>query len=303
MNDRAPHIEAPVGISIGAMSKATGIPANTLRTWERRYGFPEPDRTASGQRLYDPGLIDHLRLVAKALDHGHRPRQVLALDRGQLERLLGVVDPATPSPAGSVGIIDQWLAAVQNLDGRTLDQGFRSESARLGVLSFLVERAGPLMVALGQGWRAGAVKVYQEHWASERLRRFLSEIWEPMAQANNGPTVVGASLPGDRHDLGLHMACAVMAMCGWNVAFIGKDTPVDDIAAAVTTSGSRAVIVSISSWADEHDSHMHLEQLRARLDPEVAIVVGGGGSPGTLPGIEHLSGLEALFQWASGDRD
>ncbi|MBN1317671.1 MAG: MerR family DNA-binding transcriptional regulator, partial [Anaerolineales bacterium] len=32
--------------------KETGLKADTLRVWERRYGLPGPNRTAGGHRLY-----------------------------------------------------------------------------------------------------------------------------------------------------------------------------------------------------------------------------------------------------------
>ncbi|TVQ92763.1 MAG: MerR family DNA-binding transcriptional regulator [Deltaproteobacteria bacterium] len=303
MSDRPESLTPQtLGITIGAMSQATGIPANTLRTWERRYGFPEPDRTASGQRVYDPTVIGHLRLVNQALEAGHRPRQVLGLDEDQIRRLL---DKTAPSPAEPAPIrpgttsVDRWLRAVENLDGATLAAGFRSEAARLGVLRMLTERAGPFMVALGEAWRQGRIQIYQEHWVSEHLRSFLVETWGPLSTAAAGPPMVASSLPHDRHDLGLHMAASIVSMCGWRIVFLGRDTPVDDIAKAVVRARAPAALISISAWTAPDLAHAHLEQLRARLEPETYLLVGGSGSPGALPGITHLSGLEPLYQWAS----
>ena len=43
----------PVELSIGTLSSATGVPVDTLRTWERRYGFPAPvTRTGGSHRRY-----------------------------------------------------------------------------------------------------------------------------------------------------------------------------------------------------------------------------------------------------------
>lgn len=302
MNDRSQSLIPPVGITIGAMSQATGIPANTLRTWERRYNFPEPQRTDSGQRLYDSTLIGHLRLVHQALEAGHRPRQVLGLAEEQLRRLLDKASPApapTTAPANVGTTTEQWLRAVQEFDSAALTGGLRTEAARLGVLRMLTERAAPFMAEMGLAWRQGRVQIYQEHWASEHLRAFLAEQWQPLANAASGPPIVASTLPHDRHDLGLHMAVTVMAMCGWRIVFLGRDTPVDDIAAAVEQSRAPAALISISQWTAADLAHAHLEQLRARLDPSVYLLVGGAGSPGALPGVTHLSGLEPLYQWAS----
>lgn len=303
MNDRPDQREtAATGITIGAMSRATGIPANTLRTWERRYGFPSPDRSDSGQRLYDPSLIGHLRLVARALELGHRPRQILGISKQQLADTLGTaLQASAPAPTSKVATeVDEWLDAARRLDGRALDGGFKTESARLGLLRFLVERVGPFLRAAGEAWRRGDLEIYQEHWASERLRRFLVEAWEPLAHDATGPAVVAATLPGDRHDLGLHMAVSVVAMCGWQVVFLGRDTPVEDIARAVDTRHAAAALVSVSTWADADLAHGHLEELRGLLAPGTSVIAGGTGAPGDVPGVLALDGLESLYAWASG---
>src|SRR5689334_17858767 len=38
--------------SVAAVARQTGVPAVTLRAWERRYGFPRPSRASGGRRLY-----------------------------------------------------------------------------------------------------------------------------------------------------------------------------------------------------------------------------------------------------------
>ena len=53
-------------VSIGALSRATGIPVETLRTWESRYGFPVPERRPSGHRLYPLAIVPRLRRIAEA---------------------------------------------------------------------------------------------------------------------------------------------------------------------------------------------------------------------------------------------
>lgn len=50
-------------LSIGDLVARTGVSEPTLRVWERRYGFPEPQRTDSGHRRYSEeqaALIEHV---------------------------------------------------------------------------------------------------------------------------------------------------------------------------------------------------------------------------------------------------
>jgi MerR family transcriptional regulator, light-induced transcriptional regulator len=54
------------GLSIGAVVARTGVGEGTLRMWERRYGFPSPERTARGHRRYDEEQVRRIGDVVRA---------------------------------------------------------------------------------------------------------------------------------------------------------------------------------------------------------------------------------------------
>src|SRR5689334_9148925 len=91
--------------SIGALSRASGVPAETLRTWERRYGFPSAERTESGHRRSPPSTLDRLRLVVSAMALGHRPSNVLAADEATLRQWLAAGETkVADEPHGAASI-------------------------------------------------------------------------------------------------------------------------------------------------------------------------------------------------------
>lgn len=66
-----PAVEPPAGgLSIGALSRITGVSVATLRTWEQRYDFPLPQRLPSGHRRYDHATIDAVTAVARQREAG-----------------------------------------------------------------------------------------------------------------------------------------------------------------------------------------------------------------------------------------
>src|SRR5437868_565043 len=80
---------APVaGVGITAVERDTGINKETLRVWERRYGFPAPWRDATGERVYPPEQVHRLHLVKRLLDAGHRPGRIVAASVQELSALL-----------------------------------------------------------------------------------------------------------------------------------------------------------------------------------------------------------------------
>jgi DICT domain-containing protein len=58
------------GLPIKDVAEQTGLAAGTIRMWEQRYGFPEPERTPSGYRVYTPGDVATLRRVVAYREGG-----------------------------------------------------------------------------------------------------------------------------------------------------------------------------------------------------------------------------------------
>lgn len=278
-------------LSIGALSRATGVPINTLRTWERRYGVPIGERTEGGHRLYPPETVEHVRLVVRALDAGHRPAQVLPATVDQLRQLVATA-PAARVAAG--GPVEAWIAAARDLDGSALQRGFAEEAARLGLPAFVETRAVPFLRRLGEAWCAGELRVAHEHFASARLEDFLAGWWRPLADTASGPPVVCATLSGDHHNLGLHLAAALLAAGGRRLLFLGPDTPVEDIVAGAVQSDASAVVVSVGSSVAEPERW--IRTLRSALPGGIRLFVGGPGAPDQVAGATTVPDLGRLVE-------
>lgn len=290
-------------MTIGTLSQETGIPVPTLRTWERRYGQPEPLRRPSGHRLYPATAVPRLQQVALLLRQGHRAATLLALAESQLEALTHASEVVRdPSPGTAVselpGVvergIDVLLRALLRLDRGVLLGELRLEWARLGPLRFLTEVAGPFMAAVGEGWHNGELEIRHEHFAAACVDGLLKELRDPYDHTSAGPRVVTATLPGDQHEGGLLMAALVIAVRGRQVLYIGADTPLTETARAAEMPRVEAVAVSVSAAFDRALAEKRLGELRALLPARIALWVGGAGAPGTIAGIEQFEDLYAL---------
>jgi DICT domain-containing protein len=58
------------GLAIKEVAERTGLAAGTIRMWEQRYGFPVPERTASGYRVYTDEDVETLRQVVSMRSRG-----------------------------------------------------------------------------------------------------------------------------------------------------------------------------------------------------------------------------------------
>jgi hypothetical protein len=59
-------------LNIAALSKRTGIPVDTIRKWEQRYGVLHPERTTGGQRRYTERDVARLTWLIDRLQEGYR---------------------------------------------------------------------------------------------------------------------------------------------------------------------------------------------------------------------------------------
>ena len=150
---RRPPLEFGGKLSIGALSRATGIPVETLRTWEARYGFPVPERKPSGHRVYPLADIPRLRRIAEVLSRGHRAGDVVAATDEALADLLTAT--AFPIPEARAVAIEpsgnqsDILQAVEAFDTGRLTRILLQDWARLGPLDFLRTRVAPVIREVG----------------------------------------------------------------------------------------------------------------------------------------------------------
>ena len=294
-------------LTIGALSTATGIPADTIRTWERRYGFPLPERKASGHRVYPLGTVPRLRRVAQAIARGHRAAEVVPASENALEVLLASLPPVATEPSsgtrsslapGALVPADasEVLQWVRVFDAERLKRWFQTDWARLGPLEFLEHRAAGFLRAVGDGWAAKQLEVRHEHFASAVLGDFLRSVRQPLDDRASGPIAALATLPGELHGLGLQMAALVFALAGWRALILGVDTPIEQIAALTREVPIAAVALSCVEPPGSKTA-AHVLALRRRLPSRIPLIIGGAGASPAGRGVVLLSNLVALDRW------
>ncbi|MBI3157090.1 MAG: MerR family transcriptional regulator [Burkholderiales bacterium] len=266
-------------IAIDAVERDTGLSEDTLRTWERRYGFPQPLRDANGARAYPLDQVERLRRIRRLLDAGHRPGQVVMLALPallDLERAGGALE-APPAPALDDGACRACLEALKAHDLDALRGRLRRELAALGLGRFVTELVAPLNAAVGEAWLHGRIEVHHEHACSEALQSLLRQTIAalPPAPAEARPRVLLSTLPGEPHGLGLLMAEALLALHGAACIPLGVQTPAWDLVRAAQAWHADIVALGFSGCTAPQPTLQALRELRARLPATTALWAGG----------------------------
>ena len=262
--------------AIGVVERDTGIGRDTLRIWERRYGFPLPARNAKGERVYSAEQIRRLQVIRRLLDQGLRPGKVVPLDAQALGDLAGTL-PASASTDTVDPALAQLIALASAGDAGGLDAALDKVLTRDGLRAFVRDTFAPLSSAVGELWAGGKLQIFEEHLLTRHLVQFLDVAMNRVGRPPGDPDVLLATLPGEQHALGLLMVEALLWHAGRATLNLGTDVPMDQIVAAVERTGVQTVALSFSACCTRGSIRADLEELVDRLPSGVALWIGGAG--------------------------
>jgi methanogenic corrinoid protein MtbC1 len=285
-------------LSIGGLSRATGVPIETLRTWEARYGFPRSVRKPSGHRQFEVAHVERIRRIAQALERGLRAGEVVPASDEVLASLVATV-PAKPVTRGQALPLDAraFIELIKRFDADRLMRSLHSDLAHQDPLAYIETRIAPCLAIMGEAWEAGDIEIAHEHFASERISDVLRETRLRFEETANGPLVVLSTLPGEPHGLGLQMAALVLSARGLRVLSLGTEVPVAEVASLAALTDAAAVGVSISA-STRRNAAARVTTLRSELSRKIELVVGGQGAPPHIQGTTVFASLRELDAWA-----
>jgi DNA-binding transcriptional MerR regulator len=272
--------------TIDETSRRTGVPASTLRTWERRYAIPRPTRTPAGYRLYSKRHLQEIAALRRLVESGVAVRQAAFL--AARKRTLS-------SDAASYSEVAEWRRTLElaclRFDEPACDQVVEQVMRRLDVMSVLREVIFPVVATLGDGWHAGVISVSQEHFATEVARRLIAQ--RVAVEPTSTFVVATGCAPREQHELGLLAVVAGLRGAGTRVAHLGCNVPVDAFLATVDTLQARSAVIAVTV-----DSHLkpwvqRAVSVRERASRGVQFIWAGPGArmaeDGRLPGAVSAS--------------
>ncbi|MFX4285034.1 MerR family transcriptional regulator [Janibacter sp. G349] len=260
--------------TIKRAAELTGVPAATLRAWERRYDVVEPQRTEAGYRLYDDETLARLRTMAELVADGWTA-STAAAEAGRRHSGTGSPSPAPsatpdpPAPSRADGphveappshlstppssgdeATRRLLDAAAAMDpagvAAVLDERFATGSFEAVVDDWLM----PALVELGEAWADGRVTVAGEHLVAHTVLRRLAAAYDAAASRTGGPRVIVGLPAGAHHELGIFAFAVALRRLGVDVVYLGADLPTDAWTAALTAHTARCVVIGVPRRPD-----------------------------------------------------
>lgn len=274
---------------IRTVAQLTGVNAITLRAWENRHGIIKPLRKASGHRLYTQDHIDRIHRIVALLDKGMRISEVRDYLESEEERAIAPQDDSIDGHWQR--LLERMLAAVTRFDEEALEGVYNEALSSYPIKDVTRNLITPLLVEIGRRWSVGEGSVAEEHFFGFYLRNKLGARFHHRSRNAQGPRLLMACLPGERHEIGLLLLALATNEVGYRPVILGADMPLEELAVAAERTGASAVVLS---GLLELPAELLKRELPALVDAaEVPVFMGGRASVRSLDAVRRC-GIEPL---------
>jgi DNA-binding transcriptional MerR regulator len=272
-------------VRTNAAAALLGVSPNTLRSWERRFGFPSPRRTSGGHRQFDLAEIEALR---DAFEQTHNISSAISIARERGE-----------GPASPVRLRSAFARFEEDRCDRILEESLSVRSVERTVEEVLLPAVESLEVTEGDGspeygfaWR------YSSGWLAAALRV------APPSYREHGILIFDASRVGDIDALYVQGLELCLRRTGLRTLALSIQLDPERVAralraltpAAVVLAGRRASLDALGRLvfaARRSEGHVEVFDYRGAV-PET------GASTVTRLGPGPLAGREALLEYLDG---
>ena len=282
--------------SIQEIETRSQVPVGTLRQWERRYGFPKPERTESGRRLFSEADLAAIVTMKAYIDTGIPPSRAVELVKQGAPALAAT----GASQVLKQQLVEAFLALDETKVNHILSQAFALHPLDV-VLMDIIQAS---IVELGQRWHDGEIDIATEHFASNIAQAKLRNLLTVFAEGATGPTVIVSCAPLEMHELGVLIVAVLLRQAGYRVYYLGADTPLSDLREIAMKLQPAAVLISATTsraLAELKATKTHLKNIAPTLvfggrafmvEPAAAKTLGGQLlSPQVKLAIKQLSQL------------
>ncbi len=217
--------------SIETVSQITGLPASSLRNWEKRFGFPRPERTAGGHRFYSQQDIHFLKNTVRRLADGQSLCEISALySKSSKNPSRSIVANLPPEISDDVSFrVELIYNSLLNFDTTSILQHYALLNARLSPEMLFDRVFETILRRLGEDWRLEKVSIAQEHFASAFIRLKLASLLAMDFPSTQSQKILAAATSGEHHEGGLMLVAAHIKFRGFPVYYFGTDLPLSQI--------------------------------------------------------------------------
>jgi DNA-binding transcriptional MerR regulator len=224
----------PVEYSLKDVESITGIPANLLRTWERRYGFPKPERKKNNFRYFTDKELLRLLQVYSLNQRGYKLSRLINADEKEILQLLRENLVNSKSNA----LFPQDLMSVLfDLNEPLFHELFDKLVQKNGFENTMEKVIFPFIRHVGDLWFMNIITPINEHFVSNLIRQKLFSAIDQISLVST-PTNLDSSWifflnAHEYHELLLLYCYYLAKKQGKKAFYLGQAVPLEHLSAFI----------------------------------------------------------------------
>ena len=279
--------------TIKDLEQISGIKAHTIRIWEQRYGFLQPQRTETNIRSYSADELKVILNVSLLNKYGYKISHINKMSSAEIEdKIFGL----NHLDAEKERVVNALIKDMVSLDMLSFERQLDNYIAQKGVEKTITEIIFCFLERVGVLWITNHINPAQEHLASNIVRQKIILGIEKLPKMYNNAKLIVLFMPeGEYHEIGLLFVHFLLKSKGYNVDYLGTNVPIVDLKYLTEYKKVDYLYAHITAPTKGFKMNKFMEQL-GQINKDIPIILTGqmmqeykGSVPGNIRVLQSLS--------------
>ena len=279
--------------TIKDLEQISGIKAHTIRIWEQRYGFLQPQRTETNIRSYSADELKVILNVSLLNKYGYKISHINKMSSAEIEdKIFGL----NHLDAEKERVVNALIKDMVSLDMLSFERQLDNYIAQKGVEKTITEIIFCFLERVGVLWITNHINPAQEHLASNIVRQKIILGIEKLPKMYNNAKLIVLFMPeGEYHEIGLLFVHFLLKSKGYNVDYLGTNVPIVDLKYLTEYKKVDYLYAHITAPTKGFKMNKFMEQL-GQINKDIPMILTGqmmqeykGSVPGNIRVLQSLS--------------
>ena len=213
--------------TIKDLEKISGIKAHTIRIWEQRYQFLQPQRTETNIRTYSGDELKTILNVSLLNKYGFK---ISHIDKMSAEQMEEKILSLNQIDAQRERVVNALIKEMVSLNMANFERQMDTYIGQKGIEKTIIEIIFPFMERVGILWVTNHINPAQEHLATNVIRQKIILGIEKLSPVLNYSKRIVLFMPeGEYHEIGLLYVHFLLKQRGFYIDYLGANVPMVDL--------------------------------------------------------------------------
>jgi MerR family transcriptional regulator, light-induced transcriptional regulator len=258
--------------TIKDLENLSGIKAHTIRIWEQRYTFLNPQRTDTNIRYYSNVELKTVLNIALLNKFGYKISHIDKMTPDEMkEKILSL----SQVQAQQERIVNEMIHCMVDMRMEEFEAVLDNYILAKGIEKAITQIIFPFMERIGVLWQTNHINPAQEHLVTNIVRQKLIVGIETTTSHYKQSTSVLLFLPeGEHHELGILFMNYLLKSRGISILYVGANIPIKDVEYVANVKKPDLLYTHLTSVANNFNFEKFLINIQNRM-PDFKLVVSG----------------------------